>query len=571
VTVAVVGDGAAVDAVRAALEDVDVDVEATAVGGVADAEFAVVVGVAGTGGFRTAGERARAGSTPLVTVEVGGLGGRALDGVHAGVSYLAPEGPCFECLAGRVAATGQEPAESPSADRAAVRLAGAQAGRLATDALRGNAAPGTVIELPHAQRQLAPLPHCECATGTPDRNLPRSAEERSLDEALNAAEPLVDDRVGVVTAVGERESFPAPYYLAMNSDTSGFSDADAASRAAGVAADWNEAYMKAVGEGFERYAAGVYREADFERARLNHDAAVPPERFVRPDSATDSAGDSADEISWVLGEDLASGDDALLPAERVVFPPPDGTTGPSITTGLGLGNSGVGAVLSGLYETIERDATMLSWYSTFDPLGLAVDEPAFAELRKRARAENLDVTPLLCTQDVDVPVVAVAVHRDDWPRFAVGSAADLDPAAAARGAFCEALQNWMELRALGPDAASEEDGAIGKYADFPSDVHDFVDPGTTISLDDVGPDDPPAGEAELDAVLDAVTAADLDAYAARLTTRDLEAAGFEAVRVLVPQAQPLFVDTPYFGDRARTIPKELGFQPRLDKPFHPFP
>ncbi|MXR21642.1 bacteriocin biosynthesis protein SagD, partial [Halobacterium sp. PCN9] len=137
--------------------------------------------------------------------------------------------------------------------------------------------------------------------------------------------------------------------------------------------------------------------------------------------------------------------------------------------------------------------------------------------------------------------------------------------------LCEALQNWMELRALGPDAASEEDGAIGEYADFPDDVHDFVDPGTTIPLDDVGPDDPPAGEAELDAVLDAVAAVDLDAFAARLTTRDLDAAGFEAVRVLVPQAQPLFVDTPYFGDRARTIPRELGFEPSLDQPFHPFP
>ncbi|NIC00477.1 YcaO-like family protein [Halobacterium sp. R2-5] len=564
-TVAVVGDGPAVEAVRAALADVDAAVEATGVAGVADAEFAVVVGVAGSGGFGTANEHARDGGTPLLAVEVGGLGGRPLADVDAGVSLLAPEGPCFECLAARVTATGHEPAESPSADRSAVRLAGAHAGRLAVDALRGNAAPGTVLELPHAERTLAPVPNCSCADDGPASDLRLGDQGRSLDEALAAAEPLVDDRVGVLTAVGERESFPAPYYLAVGTDTSPFSDAEASTKSAGVAADWNAAYMKAVGEGFERYAAGVYREADFETAPVDHEDGVPPERFVRPEDAG-----TEEEIQWMRGEHLASGDSALLPADRVVFPPPENRPG-TITTGLGLGNSGAGAALSGLYETVERDATMLSWYSTFEPLGLQVEDPGFAELERRARAEDLDVTALLCTQDVDVPVVAVAVRRDDWPRFALGSAADLDAVAAARDALCEALQNWMELRAMGPEQAADEDGAIGKYADFPRDVRGFVDPETTIPAGDVGPDDPPEGADELDAVLDALADADLDAYAARLTTRDLEDAGFEAVRVLVPDAQPLFVDQPFFGERARKIPRELGFQARLDKPFHPFP
>jgi ribosomal protein S12 methylthiotransferase accessory factor len=47
--------------------------------------------------------------------------------------------------------------------------------------------------------------------------------------------------------------------------------------------------------------------------------------------------------------------------------------------------------------------------------------------------------------------------------------------------------------------------------------------------------------------------------------------GFEAVRVLVPGAQPLFTGEPYFGERARTVPEALGFEPRLDRPIHPFP
>jgi len=68
-----------------------------------------------------------------------------------------------------------------------------------------------------------------------------------------------------------------------------------------------------------------------------------------------------------------------------------------------------------------------------------------------------------------------------------------------------------------------------------------------------------------------VADAGLDAYAARVTTRDVAAMGFEAVRVLVPAAQPLFVSDSYFGERAREVPRELGFRPRLDRPFHPYP
>ncbi|WP_232685958.1 YcaO-like family protein [Halobacterium zhouii] len=576
-TVALVGGGPAADAVRDALADVDAAVQETDVAGVADADLAVVSGVAGADGFRAANEQALAGGTPLVTVEVGGLGGHPLADVDVGVAALAPDGPCFECLASRVAATDPERADAPSADRAAVRLGGAHAGRLATSTLAGNERAGVVLELGAddrsfvpVQRSLAPVPGCECGDDR-DWGLRRGDESRPLDAALGAAEPLVDDRIGVLTAVGERESFPAPYYLAVVSDTMGFSDASAAAQSAGVALDWDAAYMKAVGEGLERYSAGVYRDSEFQREPTDHPDAVPPAAFVRPDTESPGGDSPVRELDWVPGEHLTTGDDALLPADRVVFPPPEDHTGPAITTGLGLGNSGVDALLSGLYETVEREATMLAWYSTFDPLGLAVDTPEFRELERHARAENLDVTALLCTQDVDVPVVAVAVHRDDWPRFALGSAADLDAADAATGALCEALQNWMELRALGPEDAADENGAIGRYADFPREVRGFADPDTTIAASDAGPQKPVEADAELDAVLDAIGDADLDAYAARLTTRDVERAGFEAVRVLVPHAQPLFVDQPFFGDRARTIPREMGFQPRLDRPFHPFP
>jgi len=129
----------------------------------------------------------------------------------------------------------------------------------------------------------------------------------------------------------------------------------------------------------------------------------------------------------------------------------------------------------------------------------------------------------------------------------------------------------MELRAMGPKEANAEEGAIGRYADFPEPARALLDTAGDVPARSVGPDPVPTGEAELDALVDRVVDAGLSAYAGRITTPDVAGLGFEAVRVLVPTAQPLFVDEPYFGTRAETVPPEIGYEPRLDRPFHPFP
>jgi ribosomal protein S12 methylthiotransferase accessory factor len=572
----IAGSGPAVASVRAALDDVDATATSSTPGGLGSYPLGVVVAPAGAPAFAAADDAA----SRWIAVEIGGLGGRTVPDLDAAVTVF-DDGVGYRDLRDRVAAGDLEASDAePTGGRSAVRLAGAVAGHRAVSLLEGAALAGTVVEVPGDERRLFAVPR----PAGRDRRLRRTVREASLDDALGRAERAVDDRVGLLTRVGERESFPAPYYLAATADTEVFSDARAGPYAAGVDADWDRAFVKALGEGLERYCAGVYRS---DRLEAGPPAAVAdpvaPSSFVAPDDWT-VASDAT--IRWVPGEALATGAAVSLPAEFVHYPPPEARHRPAITTGLGLGNSGIEALLAGLYEVIERDATMLAWYSTYEPLGLSVDDPGFSALVARARAEDLAVTPVLVTVDVDVPVVAVAVHREgEWPRFAVGSGADLDAAAAARSALAEALQNWMELRTMGPADAAAEGGAIDRYAEFPDEARAFVDAvpstirasGTTgetpggVPASTVGPDPVPAGEAELDAVVDRAADAGLSVYAARVTTPDVADLGFEAVRVLSPEAQPLFVDEPFFGDRARTVPRELGYEPRLDRAFHPYP
>jgi len=571
-SVPVVGSGPAVEAVEAALADADRSARRVGPDAIAG-ELAVVVGRAGARGFGVADERARAVGAGWLAVELGGVGGRAVEGVEAAITHLG-SAPCYDCLCRRVSAGLEtDPDGDPKTGATAgtgttvggretaastERFAGAVAGREAVSRLRTDAASpaGRLVELPYTDRELLPVPGCDCGGGR-DWTPRRDAVDRPVEASLSRAERALDPRVGPVAEVGEVESLPLPYYLARVADTSGFSDLRAATDAAGVDPDWDGAFMRALGEALERYAAGVSRRADpspVDAPRIDHGA------FVLPDAVA-----ATDPDAWVAGERLADGEPVALPATRVFYPTDDA----AITTGLGLGNAGTDALVAGLTEVVERDAAMLTWYSTATPLGLAVESDPFAALRRRARVEGLSLTPTLLTQDVDVPVVAVAAHREGaWPRFALGSAAAFDPVDAAVAAGCEAVQNWTELRGMGRGEAAEAEGAIGRFASLPRAVRPYVDPETTVPVDSVAgpvPDDPVA------ALVDRLVAVGLDAYAVRLTTRDLETIGFEAVRALVPAAQPLFVEEPYFGGRAERAPEAMGYEPRLARQHHPFP
>jgi ribosomal protein S12 methylthiotransferase accessory factor len=564
-TVGIVGSGPAAAAVEAALGDVDIETSAADVETFGDADLTVVVGQVGDTVFERASEQALSDDVRWLAVELGGVGGIPI--VDAAVTGFSPDTGCYECLSGRVTANldpKAEPAAAP--DDYTARFAGAVAGREAARFVAEDADIfGRVVEIPFTERTFLPLPNCPCERKR-DRQLDRAYTDRSIEESLARAERALDEQLGIVQEVGEAESYPIPYYLAQNCDTSGFSDVSAAREAAGVATDWNAAFMKALGESLERYAAGVYHAETFTRGSPEAvDSAVDPADFV---CETEPEGES---IHWVPGEHLSTGEHVQLPAEFVHYPPPEKRFRPAITTGLGLGNSSVEAVLSGLYEVIERDASMLSWHSSFDPLALAIDDDGYERLVTRAASEGLSVTPLLVTMDVDVPVVAVAVHRDEWPKFAVGSSADLDVVAAAKSGLSEALQNWMELRGMGPDDAETAMGAIGKYADEPGPAEAFIDAETTIPGTSAGPEELPPGEEELETVLDRLDEADLTAYAARTTTRDVEQLGFETVRVVVPTAQPMTFGEPYFGERAESVPESLGFAPEPDREHHPFP
>ena len=190
-TVGIAGEGPAVESVVAAVEDTSADAVRPEAGDLAQADVAVDVRPVG----KSAGaDRATGAETPLVVVELGGVGGRPVGGVDAAVSGHAPGTACYDCLRRRVEAVGSETGGTdPGATTA--RFAGAVAGRELATLVAGGESPllGGVIEVPHASRRVLPAPYCGCAAGE-DRTLRTDDGGRSLEATLASAEAAFDER-----------------------------------------------------------------------------------------------------------------------------------------------------------------------------------------------------------------------------------------------------------------------------------------------------------------------------------------------------------------------------------------
>jgi ribosomal protein S12 methylthiotransferase accessory factor len=130
----------------------------------------------------------------------------------------------------------------------------------------------------------------------------------------------------------------------------------------------------------------------------------------------------------------------------------------------------------------------------------------------------------------------------------------------------------MELRSMGPDIAKNQPSAIGVYSNFPKEAQSFIEYSDSISSNDISISTFFESTEELSFIINHLHSLGLHTYSVKLTPPDIAILGFEAVRILVPKAQPLFFEKSFFGVRARKVPSSLGnFRSRLDRSHHPYP
>ncbi|MEM8620951.1 MAG: YcaO-like family protein [Actinomycetota bacterium] len=250
---------------------------------------------------------------------------------------------------------------------------------------------------------------------------------------------------------------------------------------------------------------------------------------------------------WVAGWDIVAGCEVYVPQSAVDFSiGRDGMSGSSFnadSNGLASGNTLGEAVLAGLYEVIERDATTC-WRYASTGTGYApprvdlssITPPSVRELIQALERCRFELHLFDLTLDTAVPTYgALIVPNDGAPSSAMnGYGTHLDPAVAMSRAITEAVQARAVYVAGTRDDVFDHRRELIKVPPRPVHVApvDLVDAGERVdrSTSDLGRD--------LEIVLDNLREVGLD----RVVVVDLREPTYQVpvVRVIVPGLEGAF-------------------------------
>ncbi|WP_409464364.1 YcaO-like family protein [Amycolatopsis sp. GA6-003] len=355
-----------------------------------------------------------------------------------------------------------------------------------------------------------------------------------------------------------------------------------------------------VAEALERYCCAMHDPADLRWAtatELGDDALdldtlprLSEAELSRPRLAVTPAAKDAPR-HWVRGVRLSDGKPTWLPAmlAYLFFVPSDGENlANPITTGCAVHTDPVLALVKGLVEVIERDATAIAWHQQLPLPELELDtgDPELHRLMAAYdRNPHVDVRLFDATTDVGVPAVfAVRVDRRSTSlRHVAICAANLDPRLAAVNAVREVLSCHISfLHQVGDAPARAEDcyrtadGALFTAHASRAEAFDFLLNRTPPRRALSELPTPPANDSaeSLRWLVDRLAAAGAEAYAVDLTTDEARAVGMTAVKAIVPGLQPMsFVRTAQFLGHPRlyAAPAAMGYPVRAEADLNPWP
>ncbi len=438
-----------------------------------------------------------------------------------------------------------------------------------------------------------------------------------LSESIERAKRLVSDQVGIIAKVDFEELVPGePSVFFSHSEpanASAISGQKSLNHGDAASVHPERAIMKAVGESVERYSSGQYDTAELKRstfADLNEEA-VDPEKFAlysRQQYAQENFPFSAltkkSTLRWEQGHSLRDEKPVWVPAAFVYVPyefdaPNELPFFNPISTGLACGPNRSFALYKSILEVIERDAFMIVWKNQLPrpQLDIKSSKNEFVHQLLQALINlPLECKAIYLTLDIEVPVIAVAIHttNDAPPYTAMGIGADLDPDRALIQALEEAYLTFLGMSRyakLKKDYVPEPDYSDIKTPTLHALAHaicpelrssfDFLaDSKNMISLQDVNKSVHKNTLDNVRTLVKLLAEKGLDTISFDLTTLDIDEAGFKVVRSVIPGMEPLDINHSrrYLGGkRLYEVPVNMGLfktprsQQDLNPNPHPFP
>lgn len=234
----------------------------------------------------------------------------------------------------------------------------------------------------------------------------------------------------------------------------------------------NAALASAAMECFERHAGENTPLQRFTAsyAELDEAARIPIEQLPLSRNSLFAPGLPE---SWVMAEDLMGGAPTAVPTVMAAlerFRHKRSSTLPFhfSSNGLNSGNTGSEALIGGLYEVIERDATTctkVSWQHGVPMRRVDLEtatSPDIHALVDRARAAGVEVVVVDCTVDTQVPTFSAYLCDVGNPSIGLyhGYGTHLDPQVAVIRAICEAAQGRLVF------IAGSRDDSFGHHRRF---------------------------------------------------------------------------------------------------------
>ncbi|MCL6296852.1 YcaO-like family protein [Streptomyces kronopolitis] len=454
--------------------------------------------------------------------------------------------------------------------------------------------------------------------------LPMPTRPRPVERGDAEADLLVDDQVGVVTAVQELAPQPGmPDRLRVCAvdvaDMRRVADWPNDRQAFGTSwSEFDTARRSAVGEAVERYCGSRLPQDRLRygsHARLRRDG-VPTldprrlhlysERQYRTAGFPFAPLTTDTECAWVEGRSWTTGEPVWVPAFLVAHGEHDPVAySDPLVAGVACGVSEEHAVTSGLEEVIERDTTML-WWANAARLPRLAESDRIRELVADS-LDAYDITLIPLDNEFDVPVIAAAVLDRATRWLTIGFATRPSVQEAAEKALAEGFTLHHTCHYLDDEKALADGRAELPHLDnlkphradrryLDSYRADFGDVRDLLCQQQIHLD-PRAGERVAPWVLDlptrswdglpALAGRHLAAYRERveargfevisvdLTTCDVEAAGLSTAHTIVPGLVSNFpAGMPMWGDgRISRAGVQLGWrtEPLTEEGFNVFP
>ena len=431
-----------------------------------------------------------------------------------------------------------------------------------------------------------------------------------IDTNLNKALRAISPEVGILSRIARmpvmNQDPNLVSYGIWPSRTKDLGGEDFGGRCSGCGSDWEDAFLGTVGETVERYACAFYNLNESIKSSYNDlkKAAVHPSEFAlfhpkqhafyQERKAPIAPFTTDTELHWFPMTDLTTGKESWCPGSMIYMPWTIEPTwvNANTSTGLAAHTDRYKAILTGLYEVIERDSFVLTWTQRIVPPKIRITSEIQAYLDgsfpTRYEWHFFDIT-----YDIKVPsVFGICFGEAEFGKFvAVGTSTRATYGQALQKVVKEIGQGVTYFRyLLGEKKDWKPTDNYNQLLSFEDHSIFYVKRPDMWHVFDAYRDAPETKDislyekstrTDIQEVRHAVQSlkdAGCNVLFKDISTPDIRQLGFYSIKVFVPQLIALAGAYPFYyhgGKRLYEVPTKMGYQSydfdTLNKYPHPFP